>query len=435
MRYLSIFNILFFFIIIFAPDLQAKEQSKVMTLTLDSVIHDGTVQTLENMYEEAMKTQVSLILIELDTPGGLLESTEEIVKLFLNSTIPIAVLVGPRGARAGSAGTFITMAAHIAAMSPGTYIGAAHPVSIGGGHSENSQSQIMNQKVESATASFISAIAKQRDRNEEWARKAVLKSDSITEDKALKMDVIDLIAKDKQDLLNQINGRKIKVLDEAYMIRFDDTPEFEEFKIDWKLDLLNTLASPNFMYILFLLMIAGIYLEATNPGLIVPGSVAGVCLILLLIASRTLPVDFIGVFLIILSLVLFVLEIFITSFGILTIGGLVSFVLGSLFLFDPTQTGVQVSLHYIFGASLSLTVIAIFVGYSIVQGIRKRQMGGIEGMIGDVGVVIHDFKKGKGKVFFQGDYWRAVSSDDIVKDDEVVIEDIEKLTLRVSKKV
>jgi membrane-bound serine protease (ClpP class) len=423
-----------FFLSLF-PIRSFADEGPIVFYHLDDVIHEGTLEILENAFELAKKEDARAIFITLDTPGGLLNTTEEIVKLFLNSEIPIIVHVGPRGSRAGSAGTFITMAAHIASMAPGTYIGAAHPVqAFGGGGEKSENDKIMDQKIESATVSFITAIAKERNRNEEWAKKAVLESESITEDQALEKNVIDYISKDIGHLLEQIDGKKVQVLDQEKTIITNKATSIE-FVPNWKLQLLNVLASPSVMYILFLLLVGGAYLEFTNPGLIIPGSVAGVCLILLLIASRSLPVNSLGILLIILALSLFILEIFVTSFGLLTIGGLIAFVCGSLFLFDAEGVhGVSVPVSYIAGATGGMLIITFLVGYSYYKGLKNREESGPEGMIGEIVEVIKPISKNqKGKIFLWGEYWTANSDDDITTQDKAVITEVKNLKVRVKK--
>lgn len=412
---------------------------QVLQHNINGTIHGATVEILENVFKKAKEDVFDMILIVLDTPGGRLDSTEEIVKLFLNSNIPVVVYVGPSGAKAGSAGTFITMAANIASMAPGTYIGAAHPVSMfgGGGGSdekENKQAQIMEEKIRSATSSFIESIAKQRGRNAKWAKKAVLDSDSITEDKAVKMNVIDLVAKNIDDLLKQIDGKTVQLKDMKFLF---ETKGYQivKFDLEMKYRFLNWLASPTLIYLLILLVIGGLYLEFTNPGLILPGSAAAIALILLLFATQTLPINLFGILLILLSLGLMVAEIYVTSFGILTILSLGSFFAGSLFLFDPSKAGVSVPLIYIISSTAALAIIAFSVGFLIVKSSLRKPVSGREELIGMTAEVTQKIEAGQvGKVFCHSEYWNARSEESIDKGQKVEVVSSEGMMLYVKLK-
>lgn len=409
-------------------------KNQVLFYHLEGTIHGGTVETFNQIYTKAKKENFEAILIELDTPGGLLDSTEEIVKLFLNSDIPIIVYVAPSGAKAGSAGTFITMAAHVAAMAPGTYIGAAHPVMMfGGGKEDDEQSKIMKQKIESATTSFIEAIAKQRGRNQEWAKKAVLESKSITEDVALKENVIDVVAQNKEDLLKKIHGREIKLAITSKKLKTQEAVVVT-FNPSFKLKFLNAIASPGFMYLMILAIIAGIYLEISKPGAIIPGVIAGISLILVLISSRTLPLNSLGILLILTALVLLVAEIYVTSFGLLTVGAIACFVLGSLFLFDTEQADVKVPLGFIIGSAAGLGTIGLLIGTGVARSFKKKQTAGKEALVGTHGKVEDAIYPGKiGKIFFNGEFWNAASDQVIDIGQKVEVVKVDGLILTVKK--
>lgn len=409
----------------------------ILSYKLAGTIHSGTVSILQNMFEEVRtsSTNYQAILIELDTPGGLLDSTEDIVKMFLNSEdIPVIVFVSPKGARAGSAGTFITMSAHVASMAPGTYIGAAHPVMSGGGGDKNDpQQEIMNKKIESAVTSFIESIAMQRGRNKEWAKKAVLESQTLTEDKALKENVIDLIAENPADLLAKIDGREIKMSAEKKRVLKTKEAVITDYKPKPGLLFLNWLATPAIIYLLTLGVILGIYLEVSHPGMIAPGILAVVCFILLLLANRTLPINYVGGLLLFASLALLIAEIFITSYGFLTIGAVACFVAGSLLLFDlPQNVNVFVPFPMIIGASLGLLSIGLVVSIFVLKTFKKKQQAGSEALIGMSGDVVDEIGDEKtGKVFLNGEYWNARASKKIEKGKKIKVLEINGLVLKV----
>lgn len=430
-------KIIFFLVVFISLPLSGVGQSDensphILYYNLEDTIHGGTVEILNKIFSKAEKENFEAILIQLDTPGGLLDSTEDIVKLFLNAKIPVIVYVAPSGARAGSAGTFITLAAHVAAMAPGTYIGAAHPVMMfGGGEKEGEQQKIMKQKIESATKSFITAIAKQRGRNEEWAEKAVLNSESVTDDLALKKNVIDLVASTREALLSKIHGRKIKLFEGTKVL---NTKKFVlvPYEPGLHLRFLNTLANPVLIYLLILGIIAGIYLEVSHPGAIFPGVGAGICLVLVLVATRTLPVNALGVLLIVGALALLVVEIYVTSYGLLTITAIACFFTGSLFLFDPIKTGVQVPLTYIIGSSAALAAIAVIIGYLVVKTFKRAQAAGKESLVGMRGLVEDSISPGAGgKVFINSEYWNAISEVEIEKGQSIEVVSAEGLNLTV----
>ncbi|MBI2340637.1 MAG: nodulation protein NfeD [Deltaproteobacteria bacterium] len=430
----AIFRAIFIFLAsCFLLPASAGATPQIIHYTLDDTIHGGTVEILERIFDKAKKENAEAILIQMDTPGGLLDATEEIVKLFLNSQNPVIVYVAPSGAKAGSAGTFITLAAHIAAMAPGTYIGAAHPVEMFGGGEENEQQKIMKKKIESATTSFIEAIAEQRGRNVEWARKAVLESETLTQDKALKNRVIDIVAPSKEELLKVLHGRKVKLPDGEKTLNTQNAV-LVPYEPGLKLRFLNTVASPTMIYLLILAMIAGIYLEISHPGSILPGAAAGACLVLLLIATRTLPVNALGILLMGTALVLLIVEIYVVSYGLLTVGAIACFFIGSLFLFDPVETDVQVPLPFIIGSTGALAAIAGVIGYSVVRTLGRKQASGRESMIGARGTVEESVgPEGPGKIFVQGEYWNAVSDVPIEKGASVEIVEMRGLSVVVKK--
>ncbi|OGF98133.1 MAG: serine protease, partial [Candidatus Glassbacteria bacterium GWA2_58_10] len=291
---------------------------------VNGMIGPVSSEFIEESLSSAREAGADLLIIQLDTPGGLLGTTRELVKLLLGSRLPIAVYVAPSGSRAGSAGVFITMAAHIAAMAPGTNIGAAHPVSIGFGGSGEDSSSVMGDKILNDTSAFIKTIAGQRERNVAWADSAVRHSVSITENEALERGVIDLIAGSVEALVDSLDGRTIK-LSAADSLRLELAgAEIVYHRFNWRYNLLDRLSDPNIAYILFLVGLVGLYFELSNPGLIFPGVVGGISLILAFFAFQTLPINYAGILLILFAIVLFIVEVKIPSFGLLTLGGIIS---------------------------------------------------------------------------------------------------------------
>ena len=343
------------------------------------------------------------LIIELDTPGGSLDSTKEIVQKFYASNVPTVVYVFPDGAWAGSAGCFITLAADVAAMAPGTSIGAAHPVSIGAGGEEKT-SDVMKEKLEQITGSFIEGIAKRRGRNAEWARSSVVESKAITADKALELKVIDLIAKDLPDLLSQLDGREVggKTLKTA-------GAEVVDIPMTTQERVLQLLSHPELMMILMLVAIYGIIGELSNPGAILPGVVGAIALILVLYMATILPVNIAGLALIGLAVVLFIVDIYAPTHGVLTFGGIVAFFLGALMLFNRADPAFRLSLVYIIPATLVTAAFFIFV---VGAGLRAQFLpvrAGRETMLGKTVPALARIDAASGKVFVEGEYWNAVS--------------------------
>lgn len=414
------------------PD-RAVGPGRILYYNLDDTIHGGTVEILKNIFKKAQKENAEAILIQLDTPGGLLDATEDIVKMFLNSKTPVIVYVAPSGARAGSAGTFITLAAHVAAMAPGTYIGAAHPVMMFGGGKESKQQEIMNKKIESAASTYIETIATARGRNEEWAKKAVLESESLTQKQALKHGVIDLVSASKKDLFAKIHGRTIKLNGDKKVLNTRDY-ELVTYEPGFQLKFLNAIAQPAVIYLLVLGITAGIYLEISHPGTFIPAIIAAICLILVLFATRALPINAFGIVLMIVALALLITEIYVPSYGLLTVAAVVCFFIGSLFFFDPRKTDVHVPLSYIIGSSLALGGIALFIMFSLLRTYRRKQTAGMEFLIGAVGTVEDPIEPGKtGRIFVQGEYWNAVADKRIATGRSVTILSVNGLTVKVKE--
>ncbi len=368
------------------------------------------------------------LIIQLDTPGGLLESTKEIVQSFYAAALPVVVYVAPSGATATSAGCFITLAADVAAMAPNTSIGAAHPVELGASGTEKLD-DTMKQKLENFASSYMETIAEKRGRNVEWAKDSVVKSESITAEKALELKVIDLIAKDIPDLLNQLDGREFhgrKLATAGASVAVIRMSAGERiFQVLWR---------PEVMLLLMLAAIYGIIGELSNPGAILPGVVGAIALILALYMASVLPINVAGLALIGLAVALFIADIFAPSHGVLTAGGIGSFFLGALMLFNRADPAFRLSLAYIIPATLLTAAFFIFV---VGAGLRAQWLpvrAGKETMLGKTTPALTRIDSASGKVFIEGEYWNAVSDTPIEAGQPVEVVSVTGLTLKVKSK-
>lgn len=417
-------------LLILIPFQEIVTQTRIVNLiSIDGAINPASSDFIQTSINKAEKSNAECLIIELNTPGGLLKSTRVIVSSFLQSNIPIVVYVAPQGSQAASAGVFVTMAAHIAVMSPGTNIGAAHPVSL-----EGQQDSIMMEKATNDAVAFIKTISEKRKRNVEWAEDAVRKSLSITEKEALEKNVIDFIANNRNDLLSKLNGREVET-EKGITILNTEKAKLEIIEMSFSQKLLNILSDPNFAYILFILGFYGLLFELYSPGAIFPGVLGVICLILAFYSLHTLPVNYAGISLIVFAIVLFLLEIKIVSHGLLTIGGVISLFLGSIMLIQPESTleFAKISWEVI----ISVVVFSVlFFLFAIGLGIRAQRLKpttGSEGIIGETGIAYSDLKP-EGKIFVHGEIWNAESIEgEILKDTKVIVTDMKDLTLLVKK--
>src|ERR1700758_764722 len=404
---------------------------KVGFINIDGAIGPATASYISRSIAEAKTQNVQCLVIQLNTPGGLLDSTQKIVQSFLGSPIPVVFYVAPTGATATSAGCFITLAANIAAMAPATTIGAAHPVSIGGFPSggEEKPDETMKQKLENFSISYIETIAGKRQRNIEWAKSAVKESASITAEKALQLKVIDLIASDMSDLLQKLNGRAVdgKTLKTA-------GADVSEIKMSPSEHVFQKLWRPEVMFILMLVAIYGIIGELTTPGAILPGVVGAIALILALYLAAILPVNVTGLVLIALALLLFIFDIYAPTHGVLTAGGIVAFLIGSLMLFNRGDPLYRLSLNYIIPATLVTAAFFIFV---IGKGLRAQLLPvkvGKETLIGKTVTALTPIDSRGGRIFVEGEYWNAVSDAPIEKGEGAEIAAVQGLTIKLMRK-
>ena len=404
-----------------------QEEKHVNLLTISSAITPVSARIIVQALEKSVEDSAQALLIQLDTPGGLDESMRQIVREILNSRVPVIVYVSPGGARAASAGVFITLAAHVAAMAPGTNIGAAHPVGLGG-----QMDSTMLKKVENDAAAYIKSLAKKRNRNEKWAEEAVRKSASLAEYEALKKNVIDLVANDIRELLEQIDGKKIKLIEDQEKTLSTKGVVLNRIEISWRDRILEVITNPNIAYILYTLGMLGLFFELSNPGAIFPGIIGGICLILAFFAFQSLPINYAGVLLMILALILFLLEIKVPSHGALTIGGIISMLLGSLLLIDSPFPYMRVSLSLILVIVISTALFFIFAVGMGLKAQRRKPTTGEVGLIGQIAVARSPLDL-EGTVFVEGELWKAISDQPVQTGEKVRILAVEHLTLKVTK--
>ena len=411
-----------------------SQSAHINRIVIDASINPAVGDFIHENIDQSAQEGALALIIQLDTPGGLLNSTKSIVKDMLGAPLPVLLYVSPSGAGAGSAGVFITLAGHIAAMAPGTTIGAAHPVASGGQNIEGD----MREKIENFTVSFIESIAQRRGRNVEWAEKAVRESVSITEVEALEKNVVDLVATDVHDLLGQASGREVEVGSEKITLDFTAAQlsegRFNIVTVEMRLKhkVLNILADPNIAYLLMMAGMLGLYLEFSNPGLLLPGLAGGICLILALTAFQVLPINYTGLVLIGLGMALLIAEMFLPSFGILGVSGIAAFVLGSLFLFDTPDAELAVDRGIIFAASLAVGTFMFVVGSLAVRAWRRPAVSGVEGLQGEIGEVRTRLGP-QGKVWVHGEYWTAQSDEEIEVGQKVQIIAVDHMILRVRR--
>lgn len=414
-----------------AREAPSAGQPMVLMIEVEGPINPAVLDYLQSGLNEARKRGADALLIRLNTPGGLLESTRSIVEEMLSAPLPILVWVGPSGARAASAGMFITLAAHVAAMAPGTNIGAATPVSGQGQDVEEQGGGDLKRKVMEDTRAFARSIANVRDRPIDWMERAVTDAVSATAAEALDMGVIDLVAPDVGMLLGAAHGIEVEIRGETRTLRLADA-HIERLEMGPGQKLMHWLAHPNVAYLLFLLGIIGIYLEVSNPGSLLPGTLGALSIVLAFISMQVLPFRAGGLALILLAVGLFVAEAFVPSFGILTAGGLAAFVIGSLILFDSPGSDLDLDRGLIYGAAAGFAVSMVAIGTLIVRTHRRPTVSGASAMAGETAEALTDLDP-KGKVFVHGEIWsaRVIDGSSVPKGSEVRVNRVEGMTVVV----
>ncbi len=399
----------------------------VYVLKAEGSINPGLTEFILEGIRLAEQENAEALVIELDTPGGLATSMRRIVQAITNAKVPVVVYVYPRGARAASAGVFVTMAANVAAMAPGTNIGAAHPVSVGMGKADKTmEKKLVNDMVASGRS-----LAGERHRNADWMEKAIRQSVSIPATTAVKLKVVDLMADNLEDLLTKINGRKVEVGGKQVVLHtagvaVKEIPEGMRFRV------LKVIADPNIAYILMMIGLAGLYFELAHPGVVLPGVIGGICLLLAFFAFQTLPINFIGIMLILLAFIFFILEFKIVSYGLLSLAGLVSLLLGGMMLYRGGEGGVDISWSVLIPTVAIVSLFFILVAGIVFRSHLIRPMTGTAGMVGDRGVAYTPLNP-EGQVFVHGEYWQAVSDEPIAKGEAVVVLKVEDLKVRVRR--
>ena len=407
------------------PQPGSPAQPLVLVATFEGIINPVAAEYLQDAILQAESQQAELVVFQLDTPGGLDTSMRSMIKDITGAQIPVAVYVSPSGGRAASAGVFITLAAHVAAMAPDTNMGAAHPVAMGGGEMD----AVMKEKVENDAVAYIRSIAERRGRNPEWAENAVRKSVSVTGTQAKKLKLIDFLAEDLSSLLEVLDGWEVQMGSQKRALSTKNA-KIQEFPMGWRLEALQAISNPNIAYVLMTIGTIGIIAELYNPGAILPGIVGAISLILAFYSLQSLPVNYAGVLLLILGIVLLILEVTVTSFGLLAIGGVISMVLGSMMLMNQDFPFYQISWTVI------VPVVAIAAGFTLlvvgmgVKALRTRSVTGSEGMVGLMGLAKTDLSP-TGKIFVHGEIWDAVSEQPVRAGHHIKVTRVEGLQLHV----
>ena len=409
-------------IILMGVTVAAADRAEVYTIRIADAISPGTAEFIKSGIKKAEENQAVCIIIELDTPGGLAESMRIIVQSILASRVPVVVFVSPSGARAASAGVMITMAADIAAMAPGTNIGAAHPVGAGGKDIDGK----MSEKVINDMVAQAKSVAEQRGRNAKWVEEAIRESVSVTETEALKENIIDLVAKDIDDLIRQLNGREIK---DRGVLKLDDVKKVVLAET-LRTKILKTISNPNIAYILMMIGLAGLYFELSHPGAIFPGVIGGISLILAFFALQTLPVNYAGILLIVLAIIFFIMEMKITSYGLLSVAGIVSLLLGSLMLFEGDTPDMKLSLQVLLPTIILISGFFVAVASLVFRAQMSKPATGSMGLVGEIGIVKKALTP-EGKVFVHGELWNARAKEPLDEDAKVRVVKVVNLILEV----
>ena len=405
---------------------------RVFVAEVDSIIHPASAEYMIQAMDRADAENATLLVFTLRTPGGLVDSTREIVTHMLAAKTPVAIWVGPSGSRAASAGFILTIAADIAAMAPGTHIGAAHPVAGAG----EAMDETMAKKVAEDVAAYVRTLAAKRHRNTELAEQAVLQSKAFTEDESLnaRPSLIDMVARDVPDLLKKLDGRAVTRFDGSTVTLHTASASVTTIETTLRQRILSAIAHPNVAYILMSLGMLGLTIELWTPGAVLPGVVGGLCLLLAFFALQVLPVNYTGLLLMLFGLTLLALEVKVTSFGLLTIGGVLSLIFGSMMLIDSPAPELQVSLSLVISIVLGFTAIAAFLVRLAVKAQRMPPVTGTEGMLHEIGEALTPIEPGHpGTVLVHGEVWRAVSHGHIARGDRVRAAQVDGLTLTVRK--
>lgn len=403
--------------------------SQVLVARVESAVSPASARFMVQAVERAQAEQAECLIIEMDTPGGLDQSMRQVIKSIMASKIPVIVFVAPQGSRAASAGAFITMSSHVAAMAPGTSIGAAHPVSIG---QSGQLDSTMSGKVTNDAAAYIRSIAEKRGRNIAWADSAVRHSVSLSETEALKRGVIDLVAPGTAALLDSLDGRQI-VIDKDTLTLSTGSARVVTMTMNWRDRLLAVISDPNIAYIFFMLGLLGLYFEFSNPGAVLPGVVGAISLILAFFAFQTLSVNYAGMLLILLSIVLFIIDVKAATHGVLTVGGIVAMFIGSVMLFNAPDPAMRASLQVIIPVVLATAAFFVIGVWLSIRTLRTKPFSGDKGLLGQEGDARTLVNKDGGSVFVEGTHWAAFSDGEIASGSRVKVVAVKGMKLKVEK--
>ncbi len=418
--------------LLYCIPLSSAAQENIVVLNINGAINPIVAEYVEEEIQQANLNRETMVIISMDTPGGLDTSMRQIIKAIQSSDIPVASFVNPSGSRAASAGTFITIASHIAAMAPGTNIGAAHPVNmLSPGEGEKEGPSTMEEKVLNDASAYIRSLAEMRGRNAHWAEMSVRKSYSISAQEAKNLGVIDLIAANLDALILAVDGRKIQFNQRTLTLKTAGKPVVVH-PMNPRQEILDLISNPNVAYLLLMIGLVGLYFELSNPGLILPGVVGGISLILALYAMQALPINYAGLLLIVLGTILFIAEINVMSYGLLSVGAAISLLLGSLMLIDSEDPAMQLSKLVVFPTVFMSALVAVGGIYFAGKMKQQKPVTGEDAMIGASGVVKSDLDP-EGTVLVHGELWRAQSDNVLPSGTKVVIEKINGLTVTVKQ--
>jgi membrane-bound serine protease (ClpP class) len=406
---------------------QPEKPAPVSVLTVKGVINPVSAEYLIEGITEARDKGYQAVIIEMDTPGGLDDSMRDIIQTMINTNIPVIVYVHPSGARAASAGAFITIAADFAVMTPGTNIGAASPVSLG-----ETMDETMKAKVTNDAAAYIAGLATKNKKNVEIARRMVTEAISIPSEEALSENIIDFIAKDRTELISKLNGMTFATTKGDFTLQLEGADIIED-PMGFRFEFLYILSNPNIAYILMMLGIMGLYFELSNPGTILPGVLGGICLVLAFYSFQTLPVNYAGVLLILFAVLLFILEIKAATHGFLAIGGVIALFFGSILLFDTKVEFLRVSMKVILPTVIGVALFFVLVVTLAIRAYRKKPTTGTEGILGEIGVAKSRIDDQGGRVFVHGEWWDAVSDEPVPEGAKVEVIESKNLSIKVKK--
>lgn len=400
----------------------------IYKLKIEGPIETITEEYISDSFKKIKKEDdAQLVIIQIDTPGGISTSMRSIIKEILDSPVPVAVYVSPRGARAASAGFLITIAADIAAMAPGTNMGSAHPVSITGAKIE----ETMKKKITNDAAAYVKSLAKSRNRNVEFSELAVRESENYTAEECLENNLVEYIAEDIDDLVRQLEGKEIRMVNNKTVVLTLKGKRIIFLDMSGRQKFLKTITNPNLAYFLLIFGLIGLYLEFTHPGIIVPGVLGGISLLLAFMAFQILPINYVGLLLILLSIGFFIAEIKIQGFGAFGIGGIISFVLGSIMLIDAPIPEMRPTMSMIITFGICFGIILMFLTFKVIKAMKRNAETGKEGLTGEAGTARTEITPSSGKVFVHGEWWNAISDETIPTGSKVIVESIDGSTLKV----